>query len=163
VDELTASASETFAAGMQSLKRARVFGAQTMGQALPASTRRLPNGDVLMHAVGDFVTATGQSVEGDGVIPDEAVPIAPAALAAGRDPVLEAALAWIDRRPLASADTCCYAPNTCKTRTSFRVCGSLQTLEDAPDARIARLKKREPGDVAPGVREIDSELTTREN
>jgi carboxyl-terminal processing protease len=100
VDELTASASETFAAGMQSQRRARVFGAQTMGQALPASTRRLPNGDVLMHAVGDFVTSTGRSVEGDGVIPDEPVGVTPAVLAAGRDPVLEAALAWFDRSPL---------------------------------------------------------------
>jgi carboxyl-terminal processing protease len=97
VDELTASASETFAAGMQSLGRARIFGAQTMGQALPASTRRLPNGDVLMHAVGDFVTSTGRSVEGDGVLPDEPITVSREALAAGRDPALDAALAWIDR------------------------------------------------------------------
>ena len=96
VDELTASASETFAAGMQSLGRARVFGTQTMGQALPASTRRLPSGDILMHAVGDFVTSTGRSVEGDGVIPDTPVALTASALAAGRDPALEAALAWID-------------------------------------------------------------------
>ena len=102
VDELTASASETFAAGMQSLRRARVFGARTMGQALPASTRRLSTGDVLMHVVGDFVTSTGRSVEGEGVVPDVPVPLTPAALAAGRDPVLEAALAWIDTVPLAS-------------------------------------------------------------
>ena len=50
VDELTASASETLAGALQSLGRARIFGRQTMGQALPALTKRLPSGDVLMYA-----------------------------------------------------------------------------------------------------------------
>ncbi len=59
VDGLTASASECFAGALQSLGRARVFGRPTMGQALPASTKRLPDGDVLLYAIGDFVTATG--------------------------------------------------------------------------------------------------------
>lgn len=96
VDELTGSASETFAGSLQSLGRARVFGRQTMGQALPASTRKLPNGDVLMHAVGDFVTATGRRLEGEGVIPDEVVPLSVEALRAGKDEVVDAALRWID-------------------------------------------------------------------
>ena len=97
VDELTASTSECFAGGLQSLGRARVFGRASAGQALPASTKRLTNGDVLMYAIMDFVTSTGRSLEGDGVIPDEAQPLDPAALAAGRDTTLEAALRWIDR------------------------------------------------------------------
>jgi len=96
VDELTASASECFAGALQSLGRARVFGRQTMGQALPASTRRLSNGDLLMYAVGDFVTATGRRLEGDGVLPDQVVPLSLQALRAGRDAALEAALQWID-------------------------------------------------------------------
>jgi len=98
VDELTGSASETFAGSLQSLGRARVFGRQTMGQALPASIRRLPNGDVLMHAVGDFVTSTGRRLEGEGVVPDEVVPLSIDALRAGRDEAVEAALRWIDGR-----------------------------------------------------------------
>jgi carboxyl-terminal processing protease len=97
VDELTASASECFAGALQSIGRARVFGRQTMGQALPASTKGLPNGDVLLHAIGDFVTATGRSLEGEGVIPDEVVALSPERLAAGGDPVIEAALRWVDR------------------------------------------------------------------
>jgi len=96
VDELTASASECFAGALQSLGRARVFGRQTLGQALPASTRRLSNGDLLMYAVGDFVTATGRRLEGDGVQPDQVVPLSLQALRAGRDTTLEAALQWID-------------------------------------------------------------------
>lgn len=97
VDGLTASTSECFAGALQSLGRARVFGRQTIGMALPALTRRLPSGDVLMYAVGDFETATGQPLEGDGVIPDEVVALSPGRLAGGGDPDLEAALRWFDR------------------------------------------------------------------
>ena len=98
VDELTASASECFTGALQSLGRARVFGRQTMGQALPAATRALPTGDVLMHAVGDFVTSTGRSLEGGGVQPDEVVPLTRSDLAAGMDRTMQAALRWIDTR-----------------------------------------------------------------
>ena len=77
VDSMSGSASECFAGGMQSIGRARIFGQTSMGQALPALFDRLPNGDVLIHAYGDFVTATGTRLEGRGVIPDEAVPLEP--------------------------------------------------------------------------------------
>ena len=96
VDGLTGSASECFAGGMQAVGRARVFGETTMGHALPASFTRLPNGDMLLHAIADFVTADGTRLEGRGVIPDEPVRVDAGTLAGGRDPVLEAALAWID-------------------------------------------------------------------
>jgi carboxyl-terminal processing protease len=98
VDELTASASEVFAGGLQSLGRARIFGRQTLGGVLPASTKKLANGDVLMHAIGDFVTSTGKRLEGVGVIPDEVAPLSITALAAGQDEPLEAALRWIDTK-----------------------------------------------------------------
>jgi len=97
VDGLSASASECFAGGLQSLGRARVFGQVSMGQALPALFDTLPNGDVLIHAWGDFVTGSGVRLEGRGVVPDEIVPATRADLLAGRDRPLEAALAWIGR------------------------------------------------------------------
>jgi len=97
VDGLSASASECFAGGLQSLGRARVFGQPSMGQALPALFDTLANGDVLIHAWGDFVTGTGVRLEGRGVVPDEIVPATRADLLAGRDRPLEAALAWIGR------------------------------------------------------------------
>jgi carboxyl-terminal processing protease len=81
---------------MQSIGRARVFGQTSMGQALPALFDRLPNGDVLIHAYGDFVTADGTRLEGRGVIPDQTVPLRREDLLAGRDRTREAALAWID-------------------------------------------------------------------
>jgi carboxyl-terminal processing protease len=96
VDGMTGSASECFAGGMQSLGRARIFGQTSMGQALPALFDKLPNGDVLIHAWGDFVTGTGVRIEGRGVIPDEPVAVTREALLAGRDAPLEAALRWVD-------------------------------------------------------------------
>lgn len=95
VDAMSASTSEIFAAGMQAIGRARVFGEVTAGQALPALASRLPNGDVLMHAVADYLVADGSRVEGRGVIPDQPVPLEADALRAGRDVVLEAAHRWI--------------------------------------------------------------------
>ncbi len=95
VDELTGSTSEVFAGAMQSLGRARIFGRQTMGQALPALTKQLPSGDVLMYAIGDFTTATGRSLEGAGVVPDEPVTLTVEALARGGDPDLEKAVEWL--------------------------------------------------------------------
>jgi carboxyl-terminal processing protease len=97
VDAMSGSATECFAGGMQSIGRARVFGQTSMGQALPALFDKLPNGDLLIHAYGDFVTANGTRLEGRGVVPDEIVPLRREDLLAGRDATLDAALAWIDR------------------------------------------------------------------
>jgi carboxyl-terminal processing protease len=101
VDAMSGSASECFAGGMQSIGRVRVFGQTTMGQALPAQVHQLPNGDAMIYAFGDFVTADGTRLEGRGVIPDDVVPLMREDLLAGRDRTLESALAWIDaaRRP----------------------------------------------------------------
>lgn len=95
VDETTGSASEVFAGGMQSLGRARIFGSTSAGAVLPAMSVKLPNGDTLLHAVGDFETATGARLEGVGVVPDEPAPCTRAELLLGRDPALEAAVRWI--------------------------------------------------------------------
>jgi len=97
VDAMSGSASECFTGGMQSVRRVRVFGQTTMGQALPALFDNLPNGDVLLHAYADFVTGDGTRLEGRGVIPDDPTPLTREDLLAGRDRALDAALAWIDR------------------------------------------------------------------
>jgi carboxyl-terminal processing protease len=102
VDELSASTSEIFAAALQAIGRARIFGERTPGQALPAIATRLPNGDVLMHVVADFIAPDGSRIEGRGVLPDERVPLELADLRAGRDAPLEAAVHWIERaQPMA--------------------------------------------------------------
>jgi carboxyl-terminal processing protease len=97
VDAMSGSASECFTGGMQAIGRARVFGQVSMGQALPALFNKLPNGDVLIHAYGDFVAADGTRLEGRGVVPDVVVPLARASLLQGKDETLEAALDWIAR------------------------------------------------------------------
>lgn len=95
VDEMSASTSEFFAAGLQGVGRARVFGAPTAGQALPALMVRLPTNDVLMHVIADFTGPGGVRIEGRGVIPDVAASSTRSDLLAGRDVPLQAALDWI--------------------------------------------------------------------
>lgn len=97
VDGLSASTSEMFAAGLQALGRARIFGEPTAGQALPAMATKLPNGDVLMHVVADFVAPDGARIEGKGVIPDELIWLTRSDAAARRDAPLDAAVRWMER------------------------------------------------------------------
>jgi carboxyl-terminal processing protease len=95
VDELSASTSEILAGGLQDLKRARVFGTRTAGACLPSMLLRLPNGDRLQYVIADYVSAGGKRLEGNGVQPDEVVPVDRQALLDGRDPTLDAAVQWI--------------------------------------------------------------------
>ncbi len=94
-DAVSVSTAEFFAGGMQKLGRARVFGETSAGQALPSYAKRLPNGDVLLHAVADFTGPGGVRWEGTGVIPDVVAPPTREALLAGGDPALDAATRWI--------------------------------------------------------------------
>jgi len=95
VDPMTASTSEIFAAGMQRIGRARVFGQRSAGAALPALMNRLPSGDVFVHAVADFTDPQGRRIEGAGAEPDVEVPLSVSILSEGRDGPLEEALRWI--------------------------------------------------------------------
>ena len=95
VDPMTASTSEIFAAGMQRIGRARVFGERSAGAALPALMNRLPSGDVFVHAVADFTDPDGKRIEGTGAVPDVEVPLSAEVLAQGRDGAMEAAMNWM--------------------------------------------------------------------
>ena len=95
IDSMSASTSEMFTAGMQALGRARVFGTQSPGMALPAQMLPLANGDRLMYAFADYIDGEGRRIEGVGVTPDETIEPSRAALLAGLDPALEAALSWL--------------------------------------------------------------------
>jgi len=94
-DETSGSCSEVFTGGMQALGRARVFGSRSAGSALPATMTKLPNDDYLLHAIGDFLTLNGDSMEGAGVEPDEAVTLTREDVSAGTDRTLDAAVGWI--------------------------------------------------------------------
>lgn len=99
VDGLSASSSEILAAGLQKLGRARVFGEPSSGMALPSTWEALPNGDLIQFVTADFTDPTGARLEQAGVRPDELAPLTREALLAGRDPALDAALAWINLAP----------------------------------------------------------------
>lgn len=98
VDPMTASTSEIFAAGMQRIGRARVFGERSAGAALPALMERLPSGDVFVHAVADFTDPLGRRIEGAGAAPDVEVPLRVRDLVAGEDAPVDSAVAWIEHR-----------------------------------------------------------------
>ncbi len=110
VDPLTASTSEIFAAGLQEAGRARIFGQTTAGAALPANAMELPNHDVLLYALADFVTAKGNRIEGRGVLPDEPVVLTRAQLRREPDPTLAAALRWIASQKAAPPNPAGSAP-----------------------------------------------------
>ncbi len=98
VDSGSASTSEILAGGLQDLKRARVFGTRTPGAALPSVVTKLPNGDGFQYAIANYISAGGQPLEGRGVVPDEEVKLDRKSLLNGRDPVIDAAVRWIESK-----------------------------------------------------------------
>ncbi|MEP6780367.1 MAG: S41 family peptidase [Gemmatimonadaceae bacterium] len=99
VDELSASTTEIFAAGMQLVGRARLFGVQTAGQAQQSVVEKLPNGDLLVHALANYLLPNGRPIEGVGVSPDVVAPVTRAALLRGVDPALDEAVTWAAAAP----------------------------------------------------------------
>ena len=95
-DEVSASTAEIMAGGLQDLGRARIFGCTTAGAALPSVIDKLPNGDGFQYAVANYESQGGRQLEGHGVAPDVEVPLSRESLLAEGDPVLKAAIAWID-------------------------------------------------------------------
>ena len=95
VDGQSMSASEMFAAGLQSNRRAVVVGEKTGGQSLPAIWTKLPTDAVMMYPISDFHTLAGKSLEGVGLIPDYTVNRDRKTLLNGVDAQLQKALALI--------------------------------------------------------------------
>ncbi|MEM6297000.1 MAG: S41 family peptidase [Myxococcota bacterium] len=94
IDELSASTSEIFAQSMQDIGRIQVYGAtRSPGLALPSLIEELPGGAMLQYVIADYQSPKGTGVEGRGVQPDTVVPERAADFAAGKDPVLDAAVA----------------------------------------------------------------------
>ncbi len=98
VDGCSGSTSEIFAGGMKDLDRARIFGTRTAGAALPSLFQTLPNGDGFQFAIANYISQGGKPLEGFGVTPDEEVKLTRRQLLEGQDPVLEAAIRWIEKQ-----------------------------------------------------------------
>ena len=83
------------AGGLKDIGVARIFGQASAGLVLPSVVNKLPNGDGFQYAVGDYASASGQVLEGEGVQPDEVVVLTRDNLTGNRDPVLDRATDWI--------------------------------------------------------------------
>ena len=95
IDHCSISTAEMLAAGLQEAGRARLFGEVSQGNSLPSLLKKLPSGDVLQYAMGDFTTPKGIRIEKNGVVPDVLIDPEPEALAAGMDIPLQSALEWL--------------------------------------------------------------------
>ena len=95
VDGCSASTAEILAGGLKDIHRARLFGTRTAAAALPSVIERLPNGDGFQYAIANYISQGGKPLEGIGAIPDEEVRVTRRQLLAGKDPALDAAVAWI--------------------------------------------------------------------
>lgn len=98
VDGTSASTSEIMAEGLKDLGRARIFGTHSAAAALPSVIEKLPNGDGFQYAIANYISEGGKPLEGVGVTPDVETPVTREALLAGKDPALDAAVAWIEAR-----------------------------------------------------------------
>lgn len=94
-DELSGSASEQFAAGMQETGRAFVIGKTTAGEDMDADVKKLPNGAYLIYPAGQPRTPKGVVIEGRGVIPNLEISLTRASLLSGKDAQIEAAIEYI--------------------------------------------------------------------
>lgn len=94
-DEGSVSTSEILAGSLQELGRATVIGRATPGMVLPSQIEALPGGARLQFAFADFKTPKGVLLEGRGVSPTVSAGLTRRDYLSGRDPILEAAVAFI--------------------------------------------------------------------
>jgi carboxyl-terminal processing protease len=94
----SASSAEVFAAALQHHRRAILVGKTTAGSVMTSRLFSLPDGGTLSLAVSEFVAPDGRRLEGVGVRPDVDAISTLAAVRAGRDILLEAAIAALEAR-----------------------------------------------------------------
>lgn len=95
IDECSISSAEIYAGGLQDNRVARVFGQRSAGLVLPSNVLKLPNDDGFQYVLADYVSESGRTLEGNGVVPDEAISLTRVSLQKEGDPVLAAAKRWL--------------------------------------------------------------------
>ncbi|MDH4241866.1 MAG: S41 family peptidase [Phycisphaerae bacterium] len=95
IDVMNGSASERFAACMQSIGRGKIIGEQSPGSVGPSDLKKLPNGASFMYLKAQSLTPDGTVLEGRGVIPDITVPLDRIALLKGVDTQIERAIDYL--------------------------------------------------------------------
>lgn len=96
IDGQNASASERFAAGLQSIGRAVIIGERSRGAVGPSDVLKLPNGASFLYLKAQSLTPDGIVLEGRGVIPDIVAVPDRAALLHGKDTQLNRAIEYIN-------------------------------------------------------------------
>jgi carboxyl-terminal processing protease len=95
IDGQNASASERFAACLQSIGRGVVIGERSRGAVGPSDGELLPNGTTFQYLTAQSLTPDGIVLEGRGVIPDIVVKPDREALLHGNDTPLDRAVKYI--------------------------------------------------------------------
>ena len=95
IDGQNASASERFAACLQSIGRGDVIGERSRGAVGPSDGELLPNGTTFQYLTAQSLTPDGIVLEGRGVIPDIVVRPDREALLHGKDTQLDRAVKYI--------------------------------------------------------------------
>src|SRR5262249_41211522 len=100
----TASAAEIVAAALQDRDRAVIVGSRTYGKGSVQEPTTLSDGSAIEFTVGRYLTPSGRSIDGVGVVPDVAVPVdagQEVGLARGLD-VLHGLAAGVSATPVAT-------------------------------------------------------------
>ena len=91
VDGGTASAAEMIAAALRARGGAQILGSTTMGKATVQRALHLSDGSIVLLTTGRLRLPSGQSIDGQGLKPDAALPAAPL-----RSACLRAQRSWLD-------------------------------------------------------------------
>jgi carboxyl-terminal processing protease len=91
-NEHTVSAGEMVCAFARENNLAKIVGIQTAGRLIPGSGFKVGEGYMLIMPKASYITWSGQTFEGHGILPDVVVPWSPEAFAAGQDNQLECAM-----------------------------------------------------------------------
>jgi carboxyl-terminal processing protease len=91
----SASAAEVLAGAIQDYGRGKLFGEQTFGKGSVQSPQTLSNGGQLRVTIQHWYTPKDRGIDKTGIRPDFVVGLEPEDTQAGRDPQLDAAVAYL--------------------------------------------------------------------